>query len=167
MLARSEFCKPVYIVACQAHPIFVFCIYALSVLFHNFGQCSVLKGWPHIKILIWFSAGYCPYTWEAGFTGDPGPWHTTISSYYNLKMLGICLFCISSSVYGPMATNFGRKVGDGCGIACGLLSMCSGESQAWNPHWQWASYMAKHLLSLKTVSYVQRGSDQNNVTMST
>ncbi len=73
----------VHIVAGQAHPILVFCIYVLPV-FHNFGRCSVLdqgleifKEWSTLWAKGLARSGHpwaCLCAWEANSTGDPFYW---------------------------------------------------------------------------------------------
>ncbi len=49
---------------------------------------------------------------------------TDCISYYNLDLPSVCLFHISTAVYGPIGTKLGRKVRDGYGIQLkALVSM--------------------------------------------
>ncbi len=54
-------------------------------------------------------------------------------SYYNLDLLSVCLFHISSDVYGPIGTKLGRKVRDGYGIRLKALVSMTTNLLPWQP----------------------------------
>ncbi len=81
---------------------------------------------------------------------------STVSSesYYNLSLFGICLFRISSAVYGPTGTKLGRNIGDII-----VRWHVKGSVQVrvrWEPHWQWASYYNTDFFFKKIVDLIAK-----------